>query len=161
MEHLIVSVESFNCPQQSTNFFDGINTQGIMFRTSARIKPFVYTVSRANRRAFTSTIPRLFFDKAPSPEQQEQAFNKVKKILSENPELMQLTVEFKELLSKKGLLSSGKPSISQMMKLLADKEVREHGAKLKNFLDSKETGLTQEELATLTGAYMFQNKDLK
>ncbi|CAD1811492.1 hypothetical protein FOB58_003588 [Candida parapsilosis] len=132
-----------------------------MFRAGIRIRPHSHVVSNVNRRAFTYTTPKFFFDKAPSPEQQEQAFNKVKKIMSENPELMQLTVEFKELLSKKGLLSTGKPSISQMMKLLADKEVREHGAKLKNFLDSKETGLTQEELATLTGAYMFQNKDLK
>ncbi|KAI5952044.1 hypothetical protein CANMA_005123 [Candida margitis] len=132
-----------------------------MFKTGIRIRPYVSIVNNVNRRTFTYTTPRYFFDKAPSAEQQEQAFTKVKKILSENPELMQLTVEFKELLSKKGLLSSGKPSISQMMKLLADKEVREHGAKLKNFLDSKETGLTQEELATLTGAYMFQNKDLK
>ena len=132
-----------------------------MFRTSVRVRPFAYTVANTNRRSFSNTTAKLFFDKAPSPEQQEQAFNKVKKILSENPELMQLTVEFKELLSQKGLLASGKPSITQMMKILADKEVREHGAKLKNFLDSTETGLIQEELATLTGAYMFQNKDLK
>ncbi|KAI5962074.1 uncharacterized protein KGF55_003149 [Candida pseudojiufengensis] len=113
-------------------------------------------------RSFTKTTPKLFFNnKAPSKEEQDAAFGKIKKVLSEHPELMQLTVEFKEILDKKGLLSTGKPSITQMMKLLADKEVREHGAKLKNFLDSKDTGLTQDELATITGAYMFQGKDIK
>ncbi|KAI5953082.1 hypothetical protein KGF57_004074 [Candida theae] len=140
---------------------DNFSREAKMLRNNFRVRPVVYTLAQVNRRAFTNTTAKFFFDKAPSPEQQEQAFSKVKKILSENPELMQLTVEFKELLSRKGLLSSGKPSITQMMKLLADKEVREHGAKLKKFLDSQETGLTQEELATLTGAYMFQNKDLK
>ncbi|KAI5949925.1 hypothetical protein KGF54_005403 [Candida jiufengensis] len=120
-----------------------------------------FSIIQSNRQ-FTNTSPNLFFDKKlPSKEEQDAAFNKIKKVLSENPELMELTIEFKKILDKKGLLSNGgKPSITQMMKLLADKEVRDHGSKLKEFLDSKDTGLTKDELATITGAYMFQGKDI-
>ena len=54
-------------------------------------------------------------------------------MVAENPELYKLMVEFKQLLEKKGFETGAKPSMTQMFKLLADKDIREHGAKFKHF----------------------------
>lgn len=128
-----------------------------MFRTCVRI-PRVRVVPR---RQFAIT-PRLrFFDKGPTPEEQAQAIAKVRKVLDENPELYNLMVEFKELLEKKGFTTGEKPSTMQMIKLLSDRDIREHGSRFKKFLETNDTGLTQQEIATVSGAFMFGNQEVK
>ncbi|KAI3402647.1 hypothetical protein KGF56_004528 [Candida oxycetoniae] len=124
---------------------------------SGSFRPVLYR----NVRSFSQTSSVQFFNKSPSAEEQQQTFAKVKKVLEEHPQLRQLTLEFKTLLEAKGLLVTGKPSMSQMMKLLTDKDIIAHGKKLKDYLESEDTGLTKDELATITGAYMFQGKDLQ
>ncbi|KGR09800.1 hypothetical protein MEM_03277 [Candida albicans L26] len=122
-------------------------------------------VARAPRilpyRRFTTTPSLRFFDKGPTAEEQAQALEKVSKVVAENPELYKLMVEFKQLLEKKGFETGAKPSMTQMFKLLADKDIREHGAKFKHFLETTDTGLTQNEIATVSGAFLFKNKDIK
>ncbi|KAL6452083.1 hypothetical protein SBY92_003393 [Candida maltosa Xu316] len=112
-------------------------------------------------RRFTTTTRLRFFDKGPSPEEQAQAIAKVRKVMDENPELYQLVLEFKDLLEKKGFETGEKPSMSQMFQLLADKDIREQGAKFKKFLETNDTGLSQNEFATFSGAFLFKNKDIK
>ncbi|EDK46122.1 hypothetical protein PVL30_004026 [Lodderomyces elongisporus] len=133
-----------------------------MFRfATPRIKPNFRLSSPIRSSRCLSNTPRVqFFGKSPSQEEQAQAILKVQKVISEHPELKQLTLEFKELLDKKGLLANGKPSMTQMMKILTDKDIIAHGTKLKKYLDDNKTGITKEEMATLTGAYMFQGKDI-
>lgn len=122
-------------------------------------------VARAPRilpyRRFTTTPSLRFFDKGPTAEEKAQALEKVSKVVAENPELYKLMVEFKQLLEKKGFETGAKPSMTQMFKLLADKDIREHGAKFKHFLETTNTGLTQNEIATVSGAFLFKNKDIK
>jgi hypothetical protein len=101
------------------------------------------------------------FDKGPTAEEQAEAIAKVRKAIGENPELLNLMGEFRELLEKKGFELGAKPSFTQMMKLLADKDVRDHGNKLKTYLETNDTGLTQKEIATVSGAYLFGNKDIQ
>lgn len=109
-----------------------------------------------------ATTPRLrFFDKGPSPEEQAKAIAKVRKVLDENPELYNLMVDFKDLLQKKGFETGVTPSAMQMFKLLPDKDIREHGSRFKKFLETTDTGLTQEEIATVSGAFMFGNQEVK
>ncbi|CAK9441089.1 uncharacterized protein LODBEIA_P49580 [Lodderomyces beijingensis] len=134
-----------------------------MFRIAPIIKaPKVRVLPRAKAsvRDFRTTPRAQFFNKGPTPEEQEQALAKVRKALEAHPELRQLTMDFKTLLEGKGLLAQGRPSMTQMMRLLTDKDVIAHGAKLKKFLDTNDTGLTKDELATITGAYMFQGKEI-
>ena len=50
--------------------------------------------------------------------------------------------------------------MTQMFKLLADKDIREHGAKFKHFLETTDTGLTQNEIATVSGAFYSKIKIL-
>ncbi|CAI5759640.1 unnamed protein product [Candida verbasci] len=121
-----------------------------MFKRSIRCLPTY------NRQQY-----RFFFKAAPSPEETAATVEKVKKALQENPELMKLTLEFKQLLTKKGLMNQSnlKPSLTTMMKLLSDSEIREHGNKLKKFLDESNINISKEELAVLNGA-MFKGKDI-
>lgn len=169
IEKIVESCGRVSCPNQALlEFWLILHENSEKFLHS----PFSYKyrnmfriVARAPRilpyRRFTTTPSLRFFDKGPTAEEQAQALEKVSKVVAENPELYKLMVEFKQLLEKKGFETGAKPSMTQMFKLLADKDIREHGAKFKHFLETTDTGLTQNEIATVSGAFLFKNKDIK
>jgi hypothetical protein len=75
-------------------------------------------------------------------------------VFRQNPEIRSLLDDFQNLLAEKGLQPDGKqPTMFQMMKILADKDVKASLLKLKEALDGANIQLTQEDLNAFMNLY--------
>lgn len=85
---------------------------------------------------------------------EEERVKKIISVFRENPEIKTVLDEFQKLLAEKGLQPDGnQPTMVQMMKILADKEVKTALMKLKGALDSANVQLTQEDLNAFMNLY--------
>mmetsp|Transcript_8610 Transcript_8610/g.8504 ORF Transcript_8610/g.8504 Transcript_8610/m.8504 type:complete len:142 (-) Transcript_8610:912-1337(-) len=86
--------------------------------------------------------------------EEAQRVSNVINVFRENPEIRSLLDDFQNLLAEKGLQPDGKqPSMFQMMKILADKDVKASLLKLKEALDGANIQLTQEDLNAFMNLY--------
>ena len=75
-------------------------------------------------------------------------------VFKQNPEIRSLLDDFQNLLTQKGLQPDGKqPTMFQMMKIMADKDVKASLLKLKEALDAANIQLTQEDLNAFMNLY--------
>ncbi|ODV77709.1 uncharacterized protein CANTADRAFT_35064, partial [Suhomyces tanzawaensis NRRL Y-17324] len=87
-------------------------------------------------------------------EEQAKTISQFGETLKNNPELAKLLDGFQSLLATKGIATGGQPpSLTQMMKILADKDIREHLSKLKAVLDASNIKINQQDLSALTDLY--------
>lgn len=73
-------------------------------------------------RGFASARPVLFFNR-PSSDPTDLV-SRISTTLKENPEISNLVLEFKSLLSTKNISLSSAPSITDMMKIATDLELK-------------------------------------
>lgn len=115
-------------------------------------------------RGFTVSYPRQFFggggkNNNEPPSDPQEVFEKFATTLKNNPELGKLLDGFQKLLVSKGIDSQGKPpSMTQMMKMLTDADIRQHLSKLKDELDRANIQINQKDLSALTDIYLSQQK---
>lgn len=115
-------------------------------------------------RTFTTSYPRKFFGGKNNdpPADPKEVFDKFATTLKSNPELGQLLSGFQELLASKGIETNGKaPSMTQMMKMLTDSDIREHLSKLKDALDAADIKINQQDVSALTDIFLNQQKNQK
>ena len=100
---------------------------------------------------------RFFGGSKPDPNETIQKFTET---LRTNPELGNLLSGFQTLLAEKGIATDGQPpSMTQMMRIMADKDIRDHLGKLKQALDDANIQITQQDLSALTDIYMKQQNN--
>lgn len=94
---------------------------------------------------------------SPKPDEGVEEAERVSNVINvfrENPEIRSLLDDFQKLLAEKGLQPDGnKPTMFQMMKILADKDVKASLMKLKEALDSANIQLTQDDLNAFMNLY--------
>lgn len=117
----------------------------------------------AQIRSFSSSTPVSFFNRTNKPgeftEEQAERIKRFGDVLKANPELSQLLDGFQTLLVEKGIQTAGKPpSLTQMMKMLADKDIRDHLSQLKDCLERSDVKINQQDLNALTDFYLAQKK---
>lgn len=118
-------------------------SRNIAYRHLAAAKrPIVY-----QRTYASSSKPDDVLDEA-------QRVGNVINVFRQNPEIRTLLDDFQKLLAEKGLQPDGKqPTMFQMMKILADKDVKASLLKLKEALDGANIQLTQEDLNAFMNLY--------
>ncbi|KAK6456643.1 uncharacterized protein RJT20DRAFT_126656 [Scheffersomyces xylosifermentans] len=119
--------------------------------------------SSFNRRAFSTSFTTKIFNRGNKPgefsEEQAARVKQFAETLKNNPELSQLLDGFQTLLVNKGIQTAGKPpSLTQMMKMLTDKDIRDHLTKLKDCLEKSNIQINQQDLNALTDYYLSQKK---
>ncbi|KAG7665555.1 uncharacterized protein J8A68_000957 [[Candida] subhashii] len=99
---------------------------------------------------------------APEKEDPQVALLKVVKAFQQNPQLMQLTREFKDILEKKGLfpLPEGQttPSMKILIKMISDSEIRDHIEKLRTAMAENGIDISDKDFAQIAGNLTFLNK---
>ncbi|KAK6201565.1 uncharacterized protein RJT21DRAFT_120621 [Scheffersomyces amazonensis] len=119
--------------------------------------------SRTITRSFSYTRPVQFFggkDKSEPTAEQLEKIQKFTETIRTNPEIGQLLNGFKDLLEVKGMSTGGKPpTITQMMRIFADKDIREQLSKLKDAFEKANIQVKQDDLSVFTDVFLSHQKN--
>ncbi|KAK6465894.1 hypothetical protein DFJ63DRAFT_317074 [Scheffersomyces coipomensis] len=136
-----------------------------LFKYGSSVQPIIRNkvLILSSVRSISSSHSLKFFNNKPSSKEvsaeQAETIKKFGETLKNNPEIFGLIEGFKDLLERKGIQTGGKPpSMTQMMRIIADKEFRDHLSKLKDALEAANINIKQEDLGTLTEFFMSQSK---
>ncbi|QBM90139.1 hypothetical protein METSCH_E03790 [Metschnikowia aff. pulcherrima] len=88
-----------------------------------------------------------------SPVADEASVAKLVGKLNENPEIREILEQFQVLLVSKGLNPEKPPSMMEVMRLFADKEVRELAGKLKAKFDDAGIQISPDQMSLFMGMF--------
>lgn len=124
----------------------------ILARRSAVSSRLAFKAARFTPRIATAQNTTVRFA-SNSTGSEEQKVQEIITKLSSNPEIREILNEFQNLLQSKGFNPEKPPSLMEMMRLFADKEVRALAGKLKGKFDEEGIAITPEQLNLFMGLF--------